>query len=136
MTSVSFFSILLAGIVSVGIGMLWYHPRVFGGAWMRMTNITPETVERGKRRMLPLALVGLVASMLIAWVMNSLGVALGVYDWVGAIFELALWCWLGFAAPVMLGSVLWEGRPLKLYLINALYWLVSFVAMALILLYA
>ena len=79
------------------------------------------------------AFLALLAGMLLAWVMNYVAIAFGIYDWVGAIFELALWCWLGFVVPTMLGMVLWEQKPVKLYLINVLYWLVSFIAMALIL---
>ena len=114
------------------LGVLWYHPRTFGTAWMRMVNITPEMAEKGKRRMPLMALVGFLAAMLIAWVMSYVGVLLGVYDWFGAV-ELGFWCWLGFVAPTALGTVLWDQKPFKLYLINVLYWLVAFILMALVL---
>ncbi len=133
MTVVTIWPILAAGAASVLIGWIWYHPRVFGATWMRLANITPEMAERGKKMMPLYALIGLCASMLIAYVMNYVGIAFQIYDWVGAVFELALWSWLGFVVPVTLGTVLWEQRPLKLYFINVSYWLVSFIAMALIL---
>ena len=132
MTVTSLWPILAAGIASVLVGWVWYHPKVFGTAWMRMTGLTPEMVERGKKRMPLMALIGLLASMLIAWVMSYVGILLGVYDWFSAV-ELGFWCWLGFVAPAMLGIVLWDQKPFKLYLINAFYWLVSFVVMAVIL---
>lgn len=134
MTEVAFLPILFAGIISVVIGFIWYHPRVFGGFWVRMTNLTPEMVEHGKKNMPLMAFFGFLASMLIAYVMNYFGIAWGVYDVVGAL-ELGIWCWVGFVAPTMLGTVLWEQKPFTLYLINALYWLVSFVAMAVVLLF-
>lgn len=100
---------------------------------MRLANVTPEMAERGKK-MMPLSiLLSLFGGMLIAYVMNYVGIAFHIYDWVGAIFELALWSWLGFVVPTSLGTILWEQRPFKLYLINVLYWLVTFIAMALIL---
>ena len=43
------------------------------------------------------------------------------------------WMWLGFVAPVTAGVFLWEGKPLKLWLLNASYWLVSLVVMGAIL---
>ena len=134
MIEVTFFPILAAGIVSAVIGFVWYHPRVFGSAWMRMSNITPEMAERGKKRMPLYAFLAFLASMLAAYVMNYFGIAWGVYDWIGAI-ELGIWSWIGFVAPAMLGQVLWEQKPFLLYLINAGYWLVSFVAMAIVLLF-
>ena len=134
MFEVTFWPVLFAGIVSVIIGFVWYHPRTFGALWTRLSNLTPEAVEKGKRRMPINAFVGLLASMFAAYVMNHFGIAWGVFDWIGAI-ELGFWCWAGFVAPPMLGIVLWEGKPVRLYLINALYWLVSFIAMALVLLF-
>ncbi len=120
-----------AGIVAAVIGYIWYHPRVFGTAWMRYSGITPEMAERGKRRMPLHAFIGLLASMLIAYVMLGFGAAY-VYDWMGAL-QFAFLCWIGFAAPLLIGSVIWEQKPLRLYLINALYWLVALTMMALIL---
>ena len=134
MTEVTFLPVLLAGIASFVIGYAWYHPRVFGGAWMRLINVTPEHAEEGKRKMPVAAPVALLGNMLIAYVMNYFGIAWGVYDILTAL-ELGLWCWIGFVAPTMLGMVLWEHRPVKLYLLNAAYWLVSFLVMAVILLF-
>ena len=134
MIEVKLLSVLFAGIASVVIGYVWYHPKVFGGAWARMVNLSPEALERGKKKMPLMVFFGLLASMLAAYVMNYFGIAWGVFDVIGAI-ELSFWCWAGFVAPVMLGIVLWEQKPFSLYLINAGYWLVSFVAMAIILLF-
>ena len=132
MTIAALLDLCIAGVASVVLGWAWYHPRVFGGAWMRMSGITPEMLEKGRKRMGLTLIIGLIASMLIAWVMSYVGILLGVYDWFGAV-ELGFWCWLGFVAPTMLGMVLWEQKPLSLYFINALYWLASFIVMALIL---
>jgi hypothetical protein len=133
--TLSFPPILIAGIAAVLIGFLWYHPRVFGGAWMRMSNITPEMANADRRSMWLRALVAMLGSMLAAYFMGYFGLVLGVADWVGAL-QLALWCWIGFVAPTMLGVVLWERKPLALYLINSFYWLVVFAFTALVLLYA
>lgn len=132
MFEVTFLPILASGIAAVLLGVFWYSPRVFGSAWMRMSGITPEAAEKGKRRMPLMAFFGLLAAMLIAWVMNYVGISLGVYDIVSAVV-LGFWCWLGFVAPILLGSVLWEQKPFSLYLINASYWLVTLVVMAVIL---
>lgn len=121
-----------AGAFNVVLGFIWYNPKVFGTAWMQMAGATPEMMERGKKRM-PLSTgVAFLASVLIAYVMSYFAYAWGVFDWVGAL-ELGFWCWAGFTAPVLLGSVLWEMKPVKYYLINAGFWLVSFMGIALIL---
>ena len=133
MYEVTLWPILAGGVASMILGFIWFHPKVFGSAWMRLANISPEAAEKGKKRMPYMAVIGLLASMLTAYVMNYVGISWGVYDWLGAL-ELGFWCWAGFVAPAMLGVVLWEGKSVKLYLITSLYWLASLMMMALILL--
>jgi len=135
MVEVSFLPILASGIAAVIISFIWFHPKVFGTYWMRASGITPEAAERGKKRMPFMLVGGLLSAMLVAWVMNYVGIALGIYDWAGAVFDLALWIWIGFIAPILIGTVFWEGRPFRLFLVNAGYWLVVLVVMALILLF-
>ena len=132
MTYTALLPILVAGIVAAFIGFVWYHPKVFGGAWMRLHNMTPEMVERAKKRMPFMAFAGLLAAMLVAWVMGSVLTLFQVGDIVSAVV-VAFWCWLGFIAPTMLGMVLWEQKSFKLYLITSVYWLVALIAMALVL---
>ncbi len=99
-----------------------------------MCNITPEMAEASKKKAPQTAIVALLASMIVAYVMNYFGIAWGVFDWIGAL-QLGFWTWAGFTAPPMLGMVLWEHKPVRYYLIVSLYWLVSFMVMALILLF-
>ncbi|MEN9561726.1 MAG: hypothetical protein RIQ56_999 [Candidatus Parcubacteria bacterium] len=135
MIELSLFSIVVCGIFNVLIGFVWYHPKVFGTYWMKASGISPETAEKGKKMMPVAVFCAFLAAMTIAWVLGFLGIAIGVYDWVGAVFDLALWVWLGFIAPILLGAVLWEGKPFKLYLVNSLYWLLALIVMSLVLFY-
>ena len=132
--ALSFVPIFLAGLSSVVIAFIWYHPKVLGSAWMRMSGITPEMAERGKKNMPLMIFFALLSSMFVAYVMNFMFPALVYPDWVGAL-ELGFWCWAGFIAPAMLGTVLWERKPFRLYIINVTYWLLTLLAMAFILLY-
>jgi hypothetical protein len=131
MLALNLLPVVSAGIISALIGFVWYHPRVFGSAWMRLAGITPETVEQGKRRMHVYATLALLASMLAAYVIRALEVTIGISDVVGAA-QLGLLLWTGFVVPVLSGIVLWEQKSVLLYAINAGYWLVSFIAMAVV----
>lgn len=135
MFEVTLLPVLFAGFASVVIGFIWYHPNVFGSVWMRHAGLSPEKMEAGKKKMPMMALAGLVASIVAAYVMNHFGIAWGVFDWIGGI-ELGFWTWLGFVVPSMLGSVLWEGKSVTYFSINAGYWLTSFIVMALVLVFA
>ncbi len=128
-------AIVASGVAALLIGMIWYHPMVFGGVWARILGMTPEMMAKGKRRMPITALIGLLAAMFIAYVMSYVSAAWGFYDWYGG-FQLGFWCWAGFVAPVLLGSVLWELKPFRFFLINASYWLVTFLVMAQLIVFA
>lgn len=134
MIIVSFLPVLAAAAASVVLAYLWYHPKLFGRAWMALAGVTPEMAERGKKKMALNSVIALLASMLVAYVMSYVGILLGIYDWLGAL-QLGFWCWLGFTAPPMLGMVLWEQKPFRYYALVAGYWLVAFILMAFILLY-
>ena len=46
---------------------------------------------------------------------------------------LGFWLWIGFFATTQLGMVMWEGKPVKLYILNTLHYLATLVVMASIL---
>ena len=132
MFEVTFWPILAAGIANVVLGMIWYHPKVFGGVFMKYNPMTPEQAARGTKLIPVMAFIAFLAAMVVAYVMNHFGIAWNVFDWIGAI-ELAFWCWVGFVAPTMLGMVLWERKPFRYYAVVSGFWLVSFIMMAVIL---
>ncbi|MBI5456147.1 DUF1761 domain-containing protein [Candidatus Kaiserbacteria bacterium] len=134
MFEINLWAILGAAVANVVLGMVWYHPKVFGSMWMRLANVSPETSARVNKQMPIRVFFGFLSSLIIAYVLANLGIILGIFDVIGAILDLAFSAWIGFVAPVLLGAVLWEGKSLKLYAINAGYWLVSLIVMSVVLL--
>jgi hypothetical protein len=37
--------ILLSALIPLIVGFVWYHPKVFGNAWMKATGLTPESAK-------------------------------------------------------------------------------------------
>lgn len=132
MYEVTLWPLLAAGIANLIIGFIWYHPSVFGTKWMRLANISPESMEAGKKKMPIIGFFAVLAAIVMAYVMAHFGIAWGVFDVIGAV-ELAFWLWVGFVVPTSLGVVLWEGKSVTLFFINAGYWLVSMIVAAVIL---
>ena len=66
----------------------------------------------------------------MAYVLDYL-ISILSYNTAGAV--LGLWVWLSFLATSMLGSVLGDGKPFALYLINVAHYLVVLVVMGAIL---
>ncbi len=42
---INFLFIFLASLVPLVIGFIWYHPKVFGTAWMKATGMTDEKAK-------------------------------------------------------------------------------------------
>lgn len=45
--NVNFVVILLAALVPLIMGFIWYHPKVFGNTWMQLADMTEEKIKSG-----------------------------------------------------------------------------------------
>ena len=43
----NFLAILVAAVVPMVLGFLWYNPALFGNAWMRESGMTEEKMKSG-----------------------------------------------------------------------------------------
>jgi hypothetical protein len=131
--TISYLAVLTAGIASMAIGALWYSPFLFGKLWMALSGLSEGRLAELKARgMGKLYAVNLAAALVMAYVLAHFVQVWGVFD-VSGVVQLAFWTWLGLIATTLLGSVLWEGKPILLYIINVSYHLVSLFAMTAIL---
>ena len=130
---INYWAVLLSAFAAMIIGSLWYSPMLFGGIWMKLSGIKMKNARKAKKKGMGkayfLAFIGaLIMACVLAHFLKYVG-ATGIGD----ALQLASWIWLGFIAPIQLGIVLWEGKPVKLYLINTLYYLVVFIVMSIVL---
>jgi len=128
--AVNYLAIIVAAIAAMALGFIWYHPKVFGGAWMRMAGVNPEGTP--KQKMMVHMVLGLLVAGVSAYVLAHFVVVWAALTWVDAL-QLGFWVWLGFQVPILAGAVLWDKKPWALFYINAGYQLITMVVMALIL---
>ncbi len=132
-TDINYWALLVSAIATMILGMIWYNPNVFGSAWMRLSGIVMPSKEEMKQK-------GMTASYILAFIgaiVTSIIIS-HMLTWTGAVsitdgLLLSFIVWIGFIATSMLGSVLWEGKPWTLYILNAGYQLVSFALTSIIL---
>lgn len=133
--TINYLAVVTAAVASMAIGMAWYSPMLFGKLWMSLSGLSDEKMGELKARgMGKVYATSFATSLVMAYVLAYFVQYLAIADAKGAA-QLVFWAWLGFIATTMLGPVLWEGKPVKLYLLNITYQLVSLFAMALILTY-
>ncbi len=128
---VNWWAVLAAGVVYMAVGMIWYGP-LFGKMWKNLMGFSDESMKNMPLKPMTAMLWGLVAALVMAYALNYFAFLSGAIDLAGA-WQLAFWVWLGFLATTSVGSYLWEGKPFKLFVLNAAAQLVSVFLMAVVL---
>jgi hypothetical protein len=134
-SEVSLIAVLVAAIVHMIVGMIWFSPGAFGKAWMKEIGMSASDMKKAKESgMGKTMFLGFLAGLVTAYVFSHVMGMAAVTEWQGAV-EAAFWTWLGFIAMTMLGGVLWGKQSVKLFVITSGYWLVSLAAMGIVLVY-
>jgi hypothetical protein len=136
---VNFLAVLLAGVVSMVAGFIYYSPAVLGKPWMKYMKYSPDELKKDQKQMGKFYGVSFVLSLVTAYVlyhtmvmsMNFFG-----YDSVSTGLTSAFWMWLGFVLPVQVTGVIFSkdhsSDAFKALAINSGYQLVSLVLMGLV----
>ena len=128
--NVNYIAVFASAVVSMVIGFLWYSPILFGEAWMKASGKTKKEIDSAKKKgMTSYYLAAFIATLLMAFIL-----AYFVQYVLAATFfegmQAGFWIWLGFVAPVLLGSILWEGKSFSYYMINVFHYLATLMVMA------
>ena len=126
---VNYGAVVVAALAGYILGGLWYGP-LFGRLWRELSG-----AEEGK----PTAFVmvtGIISSFVMSFVLAQAIIYANAYWFAGGILTglvAGFFSWLGFIAPVTVGSVLYEKKPWSLWVLNNGYWLASLLVMGAIL---
>jgi hypothetical protein len=134
MLEVNYLAVLVAGIASMVLGGLWYGP-IFGKCWLKQMGWTQKHIEECKKKGMGKSyILNFVAALVTACVLAHVFEVVEVDSHLDGL-HVAAGVWLGFVAPVMLGSVLWEQKSWCLYFLNAGFYLVNLAAMSGVIIY-
>lgn len=128
---INYLAVLVSAIAAVVIGALWYGP-VFGKPWMKMMGFDMAAMKGMKMTPIGAMIGGFITSLLMAYVLSHIYVFASTYMGTAGVMgglSSGFWIWLGFAVPMTGASYLFEGKPLKLWVLNAAYYLVVLLAM-------
>src|SRR5215212_8419544 len=111
------------------LGAVWYSPLLFERPFIALKGWTPEQVEALSAashggEIGAALLVSLVTAYVLAHFVKFTGAETASS---GAL--AGFWLWLGFVVTTNLETVIFEGRPVGLYLINNGYHLVGLLGM-------
>jgi hypothetical protein len=147
------YAVLVAALVTLLVGFVWYNPKVFGTIWMNESGMTEEKAKQGN--MLKIFGLTIFYSLMLAFIMPALVVhQMGALGMVGGDVALAKPSYTAFMAdygdafrtykhgalhgfmtglfialPITAINALFEQKSWKYILINAGYWIVSLMIM-------
>ncbi len=152
-------AVLIAAIVPTVLGFIWYHPKVFGKAWMEASGITEESMKGANMALI--FGVSLFLSLLLAFNMNFIVVhqlhmysilanETGINDPQSEVGKMlgdfmakyggnfrtfkhgalhGTIAGIFFALPILGTSALFERKGFKYIAVNAGYWIVCLALM-------
>src|SRR3990167_927562 len=115
--TVNYLAVLIAGVASMAVGFIWYSPAMFAKQWMKLSGLSFA--------------LSLVTAYVLFHVM-AMSRAVFDYDPVMTGITSAFWMWLGFIMPVQMTDFIFQGREMKLVMINTGYQLISLIAMGIV----
>ncbi|WGD35803.1 DUF1761 domain-containing protein [Olleya sp. YS] len=151
MEGFNIYAILVAAIVPIILGFLWYNPKLFGIAWMREAEMTEDKMKGGN--MAVIFGVSILLSVLLSFFTMFLVIhETGVYGMTegqmdGETTKAFMAEWSGkyrsfkhgalhggmagvfFVLPIIAINALFERKSWKYIFINAGYWIVTLAIM-------
>jgi Protein of unknown function (DUF1761) len=117
-------AIIVAAIIPMVLGALWYSPILFADRWMQAVGRTGEELGDSALGYLLSAVGAFLSAYVLARIIKWAEV-----DDLGNGILVGLLVWVGFVATVLAVTTYFGGRPRMLWLINAGYQLVALVLM-------
>ncbi|MDW3651128.1 MAG: DUF1761 domain-containing protein [Bacteroidia bacterium] len=120
--SPSILGILLAALSSFIIGGLWYSPALFGKSWMKLNGFKEEDLKPQARIFISTFIIQLLGALCLAFFLGKSDLMFSAI--------VGLQVGLLWVAGGMGVTYLFERKPLKLWLINGGYHIITFILMA------
>jgi hypothetical protein len=130
MPPINWLSILIASLIPMLVGFVYYHEKVFGTAWMHSLGMTKEDAKKANMPVMfgVSFIMAFLLSMFVLGNVDGQGQE-GQYDTFkhGALHGFLI----GFmvAMPVMITNGLFEMKKWKNMFINVGYWLITLTLM-------
>lgn len=115
---VNIIAVVLAMASSMVVGSIWYAQSVFGNIWIKLARID---MAKNKGNVAKPILITMAVSLITAYVLAHVAYLSNQFfghSFLQDTLTTAFWLWLGFTAARFATHDAFEGRPLKLTLLN------------------
>lgn len=129
---INILAVIVAALVTFGIGALWYSPVLFAKQWLAFNGYGPEKVQAMQKDAPRAYGISFVCYLVMAAAFAVLVRMTHIEHVVGGA-KLGFLLWLGFVAATGLTANVYSDKPFKAFALDAGYQLVYLVVMGLIL---
>src|SRR5215469_2633720 len=126
--AINWWAVILATASSMVVGTIWYARSVFGNTWMKLAKVDSKKIGNPTRSIIVTVIVSFITAYVLAHMTYVSHNFFNDTYFVDAVLT-AFWLWLGFTAARFVTHDAFEGRPIKLTLINCAHELVTLVVM-------
>lgn len=131
MAGFDYIRIMFAAISIMLLGMVWYSPKVFGKHWMKYAKLDKKDLLHKKKLWMSF-LIGFLSNIIACFVMAVIIYVMYI-DKILQGVTIAFLVWLGFVATSTVGTIIWENKSIRLYLLNNAYHLIAYLLIGVIL---
>lgn len=129
---INLWGVLLGGVASMVIGMLYYADQLFGKEWKKLAKVNEKQFQKEMPKIMPMVFIAALITAYVVAYFSFLYQNFFQTSWVGAGVVTALILWLGVAATTVYVHNALDQRPSKLTAISLGNRLLSILAMGLI----
>lgn len=120
--TLNWWSVIVASLIPMVTGMIWYNPKVFGQMWMKDNGMTADDMKRDN--MGQLYFIQFIAALVMTYV-TALFVMFVHPATTSDGFMLGFWLWLGFLFAGAAGQYIFPPKPLNLFVMDSIYKLIN-----------
>lgn len=129
--TVNYVAVVLAALVHMVLGSLWYGP-LFGAVWMKAMGLTKADMGKMKTSANQAYAWAAAASLVMAYILAHFVKYLNV-DTFAEAAQLGFWIWLGFIVTKGILDTVFEDKNWNVYFISMGYQLASLILMSMLL---
>lgn len=129
---VNYLAVVLAMLSSMVVGSAWYAQKVFGNTWAKLAKID---MSKNRGSVFKPIATTVVVSLITAYVLAHVAYLSNHFfenSFLQDTLMTAFWMWLGFTAARFITHDAFEGRPVKLTVLNIGNEFVTIMVMGLI----
>jgi hypothetical protein len=129
----NFWVILIAAIISMASGAIWYSPAAFGNLWVKLSGFKKEDIEKSRKKgMKKTYALNFVFEIVTAYTLAYF-LFITNTEAVSQMLSVVFFVWIGFVIPIFISQMIWENKPFQLFLINSLQRLIALAIAGIIL---